>query len=41
VNPYAYIPTGYSKGVMPPNFSTRLSSTQISDLVTFLSTVAK
>ena len=41
VNPYAYIPIGYSKGVMPPNFSTRLSSSQISDLVTFLSTVAK
>ena len=41
VNPYAYIPAGFSKGVMPPNFSTRLSSTQISDLVTFLSTVAK
>jgi cytochrome c oxidase subunit 2 len=41
VNPYAYIPSGYQKGVMPANFSTRLSSTQISDVVAFLSTVTK
>ncbi len=41
MKPYAYIPTGYPKGMMPPNFSPALSSTQIQALVTFLSTVAK
>jgi cytochrome c oxidase subunit 2 len=40
-NPYAYIPTGYTKGVMPPNFSQTLSSSQIQALVNFLSTAAK
>jgi len=39
--PYAYIPSGYAAGVMPSNFATTLSSTQIQDLVNFLSTMAK
>jgi len=39
--PYAYIPSGYSAGVMPPNFGTTLSSTEIQSLVDFLSTMAK
>ncbi len=39
--PYAYIPTGYRAGIMPPNFAQTLSSTQIQSLVNFLSSVAK
>jgi cytochrome c oxidase subunit 2 len=39
--PYAYLPTGYHAGVMPSNFSTTLSSTQIQALVNFLSSVTK
>jgi len=39
--PYAYLPTGYSAGIMPPNFGQRLTSTQIQALVNFLSTAAK
>jgi mono/diheme cytochrome c family protein len=39
--PYAYIPSGYQAGIMPPNFATTLSSTQIQALVNFLSTMAK
>jgi cytochrome c oxidase subunit II len=40
-HPYAYIPKGYSSGVMPPNFASTLTSTQIQALVNFLSTEAK
>ncbi len=39
--PYAYLPTGYHAGVMPPNFATTLSPTQIQALVNFLSSVTK
>ena len=39
VKPYAYIPSGYSSGVMPSNFSQTLSSTQIKALVKFISSV--
>jgi cytochrome c oxidase subunit 2 len=39
--PYAYLPTGYSAGVMPPTFAQTLSATQIQGLVKFLSSVAK
>jgi cytochrome c oxidase subunit II len=39
--PYAYLPTGYSAGIMPSNFSQRLTQAQIQALVSFLSTVAK
>jgi cytochrome c oxidase subunit II len=39
--PYAYLPTGYSAGIMPPNFAQRLSSDQIQALVNFLATAAK
>ncbi|HUA06614.1 MAG TPA: cytochrome c oxidase subunit II [Solirubrobacteraceae bacterium] len=39
--PYAYLPSGYSSGIMPPNFGQRLTQTQIQDLVSFLSTAAK
>jgi mono/diheme cytochrome c family protein len=41
INPYAYIPSGYTAGVMPNTFSKTLSSTQIQALVAFLSTAAK
>lgn len=36
VDPYAYIPAGYSAGVMPNTFSKTLSPTQIAALVKFL-----
>jgi mono/diheme cytochrome c family protein len=36
-NPYAYIPPGYSAGIMPSNFSKTLSPSQIQALVAFLS----
>jgi cytochrome c oxidase subunit 2 len=39
--PYAYLPPGYSAGVMPSTFAQTLSSTQIQGLVKFLSTMAK
>jgi len=41
VNPYAYIPSGYSAGVMPNNFEKTLSPSQIQALVAFLSSVTK
>jgi mono/diheme cytochrome c family protein len=41
VDPYAYIPSGYSSGIMPPNFSTKLKPSEIQALVNFLSTAAK
>jgi cytochrome c oxidase subunit II len=39
--PYAFIPLGFQAGIMPSNFSQRLSSSQIQALVSFLSTAAK
>jgi mono/diheme cytochrome c family protein len=39
VNPYAYIPSGYTSGVMPNTFGKTLSPTQIKALVAFLSSV--
>lgn len=41
VDPYAYIPSGYTSGVMPNTFSKTLSPSQIAALVAFLSSVAK
>jgi hypothetical protein len=40
-NPYAYIPSGYQKGIMPPDFSQKLSSSQLQSLVSYLSSVTK
>jgi cytochrome c oxidase subunit 2 len=40
-SPYKYLPSGYSAGVMPNNFSQTLNSTQVQALVNFLSSVAK
>jgi hypothetical protein len=39
--PYAYLPSGYSAGIMPSDFASRLTSTQIQALVNFLSSAAK
>jgi cytochrome c oxidase subunit 2 len=39
--PYAYLPSGYSSGIMPSTFSQRLTQAQIQALVSFLSTAAK
>ena len=39
--PYAYLPTGYSAGIMPSNFAQRLTPAQIQGLVNFLSSAAK
>ena len=39
--PYAYLPSGYSSGIMPSNFSQRLTQAQIQALVNFLSSAAK
>ena len=36
-DPYKYIPSGYSAGIMPNNFSKTLSPSQIQALVAFLS----
>jgi hypothetical protein len=41
IAPYAYIPSGYASGVMPPNFSTKLTSSEITALVNFIQTSAK
>jgi mono/diheme cytochrome c family protein len=41
VKPYAYLPSGYSAGIMPSTFSKTLSQTQIQSLVNFLAGVAK
>jgi cytochrome c2 len=41
VNPYKFIPSGYSSGVMPNNFGTKLKPNEITALVNFLSTAAK
>lgn len=40
-DPYAYLPAGYSSGVMPSNFGTRLKPNEITALVNFISTAAK
>jgi cytochrome c oxidase subunit II len=39
--PYAYLPAGYSAGIMPNDFGTRLTSDQIQALVNFLASAAK
>ena len=41
VKPYAYLPAGYSAGIMPSDFGHRLSADQIQALVNFLATAAK
>ena len=41
VDPYKYIPSGYTAGVMPANFEQRLGKNGVEALVNFLSTAAK
>jgi mono/diheme cytochrome c family protein len=41
VKPYAYLPPGYSAGIMPNNFDKTLSPSQIQALVAFLSSASK
>jgi len=41
LDPYAYIPSGYSAGVMPSNFGTRLKPNEVTALVNFLQSAAK
>jgi mono/diheme cytochrome c family protein len=41
VDPYAYIPSGYASGIMPPDFGTKLKPNEIQALVNFLSTASK
>jgi hypothetical protein len=36
VDPDKYIAKGFSKGLMPTNFGTQLSSSQLNDLVAFI-----
>ncbi len=40
VDPNAYVPSGYAKGLMPANFAQQLSKTQLDDLVAFLASGA-
>ena len=40
-DPYAYLPTGYSAGIMPATFLKTLGPAKIAQLVTFLASVTK
>jgi cytochrome c oxidase subunit 2 len=40
-DPYAYIPTGFTKGIMPATFASTLGPTKINELVNFLVSVTK
>jgi cytochrome c oxidase subunit 2 len=40
-NPYAFIPKGFHSGIMPPNFSSTLTASQIKSLVLYLTSVTK
>ncbi len=41
IKPYAYLPSGYPSGIMPANFAQRLTPSEITALVNFLSTASK
>lgn len=36
VHPYAYLPSGYAAGIMPNNFGTRLTPSEVTALVNYL-----
>jgi cytochrome c oxidase subunit 2 len=40
-DPYAYIPSGFHSGIMPPNFAQSLGASRVQDLVSYLSSVTK
>ena len=37
IRPYAYLPSGYAAGIMPSNFATRLTPSEVTALVNYLS----
>jgi cytochrome c oxidase subunit 2 len=41
VDPYAYIPSGYSPGIMPATFANTLGPVKVAELVDFLASVTK
>jgi mono/diheme cytochrome c family protein len=41
VKPYAFIPSGYAAGVMPPNFGQKLTASEVTALVNFLQSAVK
>lgn len=41
VDPYAFIPSGYSAGIMPSDFSTKLKPNEITALINFLDSATK
>jgi mono/diheme cytochrome c family protein len=41
VKPYAFLPSGFAAGIMPANFAQKLTPSEITALVNFLSTAAK
>jgi mono/diheme cytochrome c family protein len=41
IKPYAFIPSGYAAGVMPPNFGQKLTSSEVTALVNFLQSAVK
>jgi mono/diheme cytochrome c family protein len=41
LDPYKFLPSGYSAGIMPNNFGTKLKPNEVTALVNFLSTAAK
>ena len=40
-NPYKWLPSGYSAGIMPSNFAQRLTQNEVQALVNFLASAAK
>ncbi|MDQ6774793.1 MAG: cytochrome c oxidase subunit II [Actinomycetota bacterium] len=40
-DPYAYLPSGFSAGIMPSNFAQTLGTSKVNDLVAFLVSVTK
>ena len=41
IDPYAYIPSGYSSGIMPATFAKTLGPVKVGELVNFLASVTK
>ncbi|HWC87446.1 MAG TPA: cytochrome c oxidase subunit II [Solirubrobacteraceae bacterium] len=41
IDPYAYLPTGYSAGIMPTGFLKTLGAAKVDELVNFLASVTK
>ena len=41
IKPYSYLPSGYAAGVMPSNFAQKLTKSEVTALVNFISTASK